>query len=72
MKIKNPDLSPDDWELCRKYVNQLAQKDVLAHEAWEFELENWAENPDRQPRRSTVAKLRLRFQKVSPTHSGRC
>ena len=63
MKIKNHDLTPrKDWELCRTYVQEMKQKGFSAHEAWEFELEAWAADPNREPRKSTVTKLRLRVE----------
>jgi hypothetical protein len=61
MKIRNPDLSRRDWELCCSYVKEMEQKGLPAYELWELELEAWATNPDRQPRKSTATKLRLRF-----------
>jgi hypothetical protein len=33
-----------------------------ALEAWEFELEAWSADPNREPRKSTVTKLRLRLK----------
>ena len=63
MKIKNHDLTPrKDWELCRTYVQEMKQKGFSAHEAWEFELEAWAADANREPRKSTVIKLRLRVE----------
>ena len=61
MKIRNPDLIRRDWGLCCSYVKEMQQKGLPAYELWELELEAWATNPDRQPRKSTVTKLRLRF-----------
>ena len=61
MKIRNHDLSPNDFELCRIYINQLSKKGLSAQEPWELQLENWAINPDRPPSKSTVTRLRLRF-----------
>jgi hypothetical protein len=61
VKIRNPDLSHKDWELCRSYVEDIKHRGFSAYEPWEWELEAWAANPNRQPRKSTVAKLRLRF-----------
>jgi hypothetical protein len=61
MKIRNPDLRREDWEFCRTYVKEMELKGLSACEPWELELEAWAANPDRQPRKSTVIKLRLRF-----------
>jgi hypothetical protein len=58
---RRPDLSQKDWELCCLYLGELKGQDISAHEPWERELEAWAADPDRYPRRSTVAKLRLRF-----------
>jgi hypothetical protein len=40
------------------------RKGLSAYEPWEQELEIWANNPDRYPRTSTVAKLRIRFSKA--------
>jgi hypothetical protein len=62
MKIKNYDLSRKDWELCCTYVQKMEQEGLSAHETWEFELEAWAADPNREPRKSTVTKLRLRVQ----------
>jgi hypothetical protein len=62
MKIKNYDLSRKDWEFCCTYVQKMEQKGLSTHEAWEFELEAWAADPNREPRKSTVTKLRLRVQ----------
>ena len=59
MKIKNHDLSRKDWEFCRTYVQEMKQKGGSTHEAWEFELEAWAADPNREPRKSSVTKLRL-------------
>jgi hypothetical protein len=61
MKIRNPDLSRKDWELCCTYVKEMEQKGLPAYEPWELELEARATNLDRQPRKSTITKLRLRF-----------
>jgi len=61
VKIKNPDLSPNDWALCCTYVQDMKQKGLAAHEPWEYELEAWAADSHRQPRKSTVTKLRLRY-----------
>jgi hypothetical protein len=62
MKIKNHDLSRKDRELCRTYVKEMKQRGLLAREAWEFELEAWAADPNRELRKSTVTKLRLRVE----------
>jgi hypothetical protein len=61
MKIRNPELSRKDWQLCCTYVEEMRQRGLSAYEPWELELEAWAANPDRQPGKSTVTKLRLRF-----------
>jgi len=60
MKIKNAEISQKDWQQCCIYVQEMKHKAQLAHEPWELELQNWAADPNRQPRRSTVARLRLR------------
>ena len=52
MKIKSHDLSRKDWELCCTYVQEMKQKGLPAHEAWEFELEAWAADPGSQPLQS--------------------
>jgi hypothetical protein len=56
MKIKKQDLSRKDWELCCSYIREMKQRNVSAHEAWEFELEAWSADPNREPRKSTVTK----------------
>jgi hypothetical protein len=61
MRQKNSDLSQKDWELCRRYVEQMKRTGLPAHEPWEMELQGWAADPDRYPRSSTITKLRLRF-----------
>ena len=61
MKIRNPNITRKDWELCCAYIEEMRQKGLAAQEPWEFELENWAVDSNRQPRGSTVAKLRIRF-----------
>lgn len=60
MKIKNPEITPKDWQQCCTYVEEMKHKGQSAHEPWELELQRWAADPNRQPRRSTVARLRLR------------
>jgi hypothetical protein len=60
---KRTDLTLKDWELCRQYVEEMRGKGLSAHEPWEQELEAWAADPGRFPRRSTIAKLRLRLSK---------
>jgi hypothetical protein len=62
MKIKTHDLTRKDWELCRTYVQEMKQKGFSVHEAWEFELEAWAAHANREPRKSTVTKLRIRVE----------
>jgi hypothetical protein len=61
MKNNRSNLSQKDWELCCRYVQEMTHTGLLAHEPWELELETWAANPDRYPRKSTVKKLRIRF-----------
>ncbi len=61
MKARTPNLSQKDWELCCTYLEEMKQKGLSTHEPWEFELEAWAADPNRHPRGSTIAKLRLRF-----------
>lgn len=61
MKIKNPDVTQKDWELCRTYLLEMKQKGLSAHEPWELELETWLVNPNWQPRKSTVDRLRVRY-----------
>jgi hypothetical protein len=39
MKIKNPDLSSKDWELCCSHVEDMRNKGLSAYEPWELELE---------------------------------
>jgi hypothetical protein len=60
--IKNHDLSRKDWELYRTYVQEMKQNGFSAHETREFELEAWAADPNREPRKSTVTTLRLRVE----------
>ena len=61
MRARTPNLSRKDWELCCAYLEELKQKGLSPYEPWEFELEAWAADPNRPPRSSTVAKLRIRF-----------
>ncbi len=61
---KRADVSHEDWELCRRYVDEMKRKGLSAHEPWEHELEAWMAHPDRYPRRSTLAKLRIRSGKA--------
>jgi hypothetical protein len=61
MKIRNSDVTRKDWELCRTYLEEMKQKGASAYEPWERELETWLVNPCRQPRKSTVDRLRLRY-----------
>jgi hypothetical protein len=61
MKIRNPDVTRKDWELCRTYLEELKRKGFSAYEPWELELETWLVNPSRQPRKSTVDRLRVRY-----------
>jgi len=60
MEFSRPDLSQKDWELCCLYIEQLKRQGSPPFEPWEHELEAWALDPNRYPRRSTVAKLRIR------------
>ncbi len=64
MNIRDLDLSQRDWELCQQYLEQLIRKGVPAHEPWENDLESWAANRKLFPRKSTIARLRLRFPTV--------
>ena len=61
MEFKRTDLSKKDWELCCSYIESLKRQGLTPYEPWERELEAWAINPNRYPRRSTVAKLRIRM-----------
>jgi hypothetical protein len=63
MKTIRSDLGQRDLDLCRLYVEEMNRKGSPAYEPWEQELVAWATDPDRVPRRSTVAKLRVRFPK---------
>ncbi len=60
---RRADVTGKDWELCRLYVDEMKRKGQSPHEPWEQELEAWAANPDRYPRSSTIAKLRIRLAK---------
>ncbi len=61
MKIRNPDVTRKDWGLCRTYLEEMQRKGLSAYEPWELELETWFVNPSRQPRKSTVDRLRVRY-----------
>jgi len=60
MTIKSEELNSKDWELCRRYIDDLRRNDLSPHEPWELELETWANNREHIPRASTIRRLRLR------------
>jgi hypothetical protein len=60
MKIKNPEISQNDWQQCCTYVEEMKHRGQQADEAWELELKDRAADSNHQPRKSTVARLRLR------------
>lgn len=62
---RRPDLNQKDWELCCLYLRELKGQEISVHEPWERELEAWAADPGRYPRRSTVVKLRMRFPDIA-------
>ena len=65
MEFGRSDLSQKDWELCCFYIEELKRQGLLPYEPWEHELEAWAADPNRYPRRSTLAKLRIRVPRGS-------
>lgn len=61
MTMNSWDFTSKDWELCRRYIDELRLQGLSPHEPWELELETWADQQGHLPRRSTIHRLRLRF-----------